>query len=336
MSDAYVAMPLIAANISAAHELGLDRPRLLRATGLDEEALADPDRLVPESVEKALWAEMVEQAGDTSIGILVGERFPRGSLRVLDYLVRTSPNLGMGLRLIPRYNRLLRSYSANLVREDAAGLRFESQRDYDIRSPPEIAGIESVAMNLLHSCRDAIGVNFVPAEVSFRHERSSAEEVYARLGPNVQFDRPRAGMLFDRESLLVPMLEADPVLHDILQRCATKQLDTMPHSAPATKRVYEALVRLVPQRDPTLDAAARELETSPRALQRELQTEGTTFRAVVERVREQFAKRYLAEANLSTVEVALLLDYSDAPSFHRAFKRWTGISPGAYRKSLTE
>jgi AraC-like DNA-binding protein len=70
-------------------------------------------------------------------------------------------------------------------------------------------------------------------------------------------------------------------------------------------------------------------------LQRELQAEGATFRAVVERVREQVAKRYLAEAELSTVDVAMLLDYSDAPSFHRAFRRWTGMSPGAYRRSLT-
>ncbi len=336
MTDVFVAAPLLAALVNAARELGLDRAKLVAAAELDEETLADPDRLVPEAAERALWSAMLEQSGDTSIGILVAQRFPRGSLRVLEYLVRTSPNLGSGLRIVPRFNRLLRSYSVHTLVEEADGLRIVFQREYDLRTPSEIASIEGALALFLHFVRDATGVDVRPTEITFQHARSSADEVYALLGPNVAFDRADTGVLVDPQTLAVPMLDADPTLNDILQRCAAHRIAELPHAAPTTMRVHEALLGLVPRREPTLEAVAEQLDTSTRVLQRQLQAEGTTFRAVVERVREQIAKRYLAEAELSTVDVAMLLDYSDAPSFHRAFRRWTGMSPGAYRKSLTE
>lgn len=336
MTDVFVAAPLLGALVNAAKEIGLDRARLLAAAELDDETLADPDRLVPEAAERALWHAMLEQSDDTSIGILVAQRFPRGALRVLEYLVRTSPNLGAGLRIVPRFNRLLRSYSVHTVVEEAAGLRIVFQREYDLHVKSEVASVEAGIALFLHFVRDATGVEVIPAEVTFRHARTSADEVYALLGPEVAFDRPDAGVLVDASTLAVPMLEADPTLHDILQRCATHRIAELPHASPTTMRVHEALLALVPRHEPTLEAVAARLDTSTRVLQRQLQAEGTTFRAVVERVREQIAKRYLAEAELSTVDVAMLLDYSDAPSFHRAFRRWTGMSPGAYRKSLTE
>jgi AraC-like DNA-binding protein len=335
MTDVFVAAPLLAAIVDAAEAIGLDRAKLVAAAELDEETLADPDRIVPESVERALWVAMLDQSDDTSIGILAAQRFPRGALRVLEYLVRTSPNLGMGLRIVPRFNRLLRSYSVHTIVEEPTGLRIVLQREYDLRSRSEIASIEAGIGLFLHFVRDATGVDVMPTEVTFRHARSSADEVYALLGPEVVFDRPDTGILVDRKTLAVPMLDADPALHDILQRCAAHRIAELPHAAPTTMRVHDALLALVPRHEPTLEAVAAQLATSTRVLQRQLQAEGTTFRAVVERVREQVAKRYLAEAELSTVDVAMLLDYSDAPSFHRAFRRWTGMSPGAYRKSLT-
>jgi AraC-like DNA-binding protein len=335
MTDVFVATPLLAALVDAAEEIGLDRARLVAAAGLDEEKLADPDRIVPEPAERALWDAMLAQSDDTSIGILVAQRFPRGALRVLEYLVRSSPTLGMGLRLVPRFNQLLRSYSVHTITEEPAGLRTVLDRDYDIRSRAQIASIESGVALYLHIARDATGILLAPTEVTFRHARSSAEEVYDLLGPHVGFERPDTGILIDRKSLTVPMLDADPTLNDILQRCARQRIAELPHAAPTTMRVHQALLGLVPRHEPTLEAVAVVLETSPRALQRQLHAEDTTFRAVVERVREQVAKRYLAEAELTTVDVAMLLDYSDAPSFHRAFRRWTGMSPGAYRRSLS-
>jgi AraC-like DNA-binding protein len=336
VADLYVALPVVTSVLAAAEQVGIDRNALLEEIGLDEDALADPERLVPEAVEQALWEAIVRQAGDTSVGLRAAQCLPKGSLQVVEYLTRTSPNLGAGIKLLPKFTRLLRSYSVQEVKETVQGLRVINHREYDIRSPAGIADLESAVGTFVMIGRDATGVEFVPAEVTFRHSRSSSDEAYALLGPNVSFDQPQTSLLIDRTTLAAPMLEADPTLHDILQRCAAKRLEEMPQASPTTAEVRDVLLDLLPREEPSLDVVAARLETSSRMLQRKLQDEGTTFRAVVERVREQIAKRYLAETRLTTVDVAMLLDYSDAPSFHRAFKRWTGMSPGEYRRSITD
>jgi AraC-like DNA-binding protein len=73
---------------------------------------------------------------------------------------------------------------------------------------------------------------------------------------------------------------------------------------------------------------ARTLHLSVRTLQRKLASEGTTFREVMEAARGQLAQAYLSDPRVSIGEVAMLLGFSDASSFNRAFRRWTGESPG--------
>jgi AraC-like DNA-binding protein len=85
---------------------------------------------------------------------------------------------------------------------------------------------------------------------------------------------------------------------------------------------------------PSATAAARKLHMSRRTLQRLLQDEGTTFTALVDGVRHQLATRYLCEPAIAIAEVAFLLGFSEASAFHRAFKRWEGRTPSAYRAQL--
>jgi AraC-like DNA-binding protein len=78
-------------------------------------------------------------------------------------------------------------------------------------------------------------------------------------------------------------------------------------------------------------AVAGHLATSPRTLQRQLRTEGTSFQAVLTETRERLARRYLADRALTTSQIAYLLAYDDTNSFYRAFRQWTGTTPEAAR-----
>ena len=87
----------------------------------------------------------------------------------------------------------------------------------------------------------------------------------------------------------------------------------------------------IAQGEPEVAAVARSLATSERSLQRRLQEEGTSFREVVDDARKQLAVGYLGDRRLAVSEVAYLLGYSEAGAFVRAFKRWTGKTPGEMR-----
>jgi YesN/AraC family two-component response regulator len=85
--------------------------------------------------------------------------------------------------------------------------------------------------------------------------------------------------------------------------------------------------------EPTLEHLSKRLHMSARTLHRRLAAEGTTFRSVVTKLRMELADRALREPHLPIGEIAFRLGFSEPSAFHRAFKRWTGWQPLAYRRA---
>ena len=84
---------------------------------------------------------------------------------------------------------------------------------------------------------------------------------------------------------------------------------------------------------PSLDAVAKALGVSARTLQRQLRDERTSFAAVLAQLRQELAPSLLRDGRLAVSEVAFLLGYEDPSAFRRAFRRWFGRSPRAFRSA---
>jgi AraC-like DNA-binding protein len=84
--------------------------------------------------------------------------------------------------------------------------------------------------------------------------------------------------------------------------------------------------------EPSIEHLAPRLGVSVRSLQRRLREAGTSYKQVLDQVRHDLALRYLTAGELSIGEVAFLLGFSEPSAFHRAFKRWTGSTPGEFRR----
>jgi len=115
------------------------------------------------------------------------------------------------------------------------------------------------------------------------------------------------------------------------------------------RRVRDVIARLPPTMDgvvrrarfhlreelerghPTAASVGRQLGMSARSLHRRLREEGTTLRRLLDALRLELGQRYLREG-VSIDETAFLLGYSEASAFQRAFRRWTGWTPAAYRR----
>lgn len=101
------------------------------------------------------------------------------------------------------------------------------------------------------------------------------------------------------------------------------------------QRVQEAVPELLPKGEAGADQVAKTLGTSARTLHRRLTEEGTTFRELSDELRHHLALGYLYEKDLSLSEIAFILGFSNPNAFHKAFKRWTGTTAGAYRARVT-
>lgn len=101
---------------------------------------------------------------------------------------------------------------------------------------------------------------------------------------------------------------------------------------PFLRRLQHVLLKRIPESKATLPRVASELHCSPRSVQRKLRHYNLSYQALLDSVREQLAQRYLLRTSLRLSELPLLLGFSDQSAFNRAFKNWTGVSPGKYRQ----
>lgn len=99
-------------------------------------------------------------------------------------------------------------------------------------------------------------------------------------------------------------------------------------------RLYVLMVDLVPSGQASIARVARELGTSPRTIQRRLAEHGLTFRDVLAAVRLGSARRLLVQTDLPVQAIAARLGYRKPGAFARAFARWEGLSPSAFRRGV--
>nr|NOY03595.1 helix-turn-helix transcriptional regulator [Gammaproteobacteria bacterium] len=86
-------------------------------------------------------------------------------------------------------------------------------------------------------------------------------------------------------------------------------------------------------REPDLVEVALHLQLPTWTLRRKLAEEGTRFRDLLNETRRDLAETYIRDTELAFGEIAYLLGFASAEAFQRAFKRWTGLTPGEFRRS---
>src|SRR5262249_53748862 len=175
------------------------------------------------------------------------------------------------------------------------------------------------------------GGAFTAANVSFRHVPDDAG-AYARvLGCEVRPAASWNGVTISAEAWRVPMPRRDPLLRQVLERQADDILARLPSRTGLAVDVQRALTKRVAGGDTRIGALARELAMSGRTLQRRLSGEGVSYQELLDDARKEAAGRYLHESPLAIGEVAYLVGYSEPAPFYRAFKRWYGMTPEAFR-----
>jgi AraC-like DNA-binding protein len=124
---------------------------------------------------------------------------------------------------------------------------------------------------------------------------------------------------------------ANPAAREAFEVRARELLARLQLATSVTEKVRELVLEGISRDRVDMDTVARKLAMSTPTLRRRLQEEGAVYSVIVDTCRMQLATQYLSDPRRSASEVAFLLGFADATSFYRAFKRWTGVSPGAFR-----
>lgn len=156
------------------------------------------------------------------------------------------------------------------------------------------------------------------------------------FGGRVEFGQHETALYGALDYLLLPVIQQDPHVNAILRAQAIAQLERLTASSDG---FLARLERMIKERmgagRVTLDDLASGMSIAPRTLQIRLEEYGMTFRGLLDGVRKTQAKKLLADRQLSLIEIALSLGFANQTGFQHAFKRWTGLTPGEWRRQTS-
>ena len=322
--------------IKGAEVFGGSQRELLCRSGFDLELLEHVDARISLEMENSLWDMAAEFSNDDCFGLHVAELIRPGMFDVLDYVVRTAPNLFVALQRLARYNRLMHDVAEFAITERADGILVE----HYFRTSGQTACRHAADFTMAALLVIAEQMSGNPPEVlaaSFTHAIPSDPADFKRIfGVTPQFGMPTNSLLFSVKSLSATVPAADPALSRIVTGHADQLLIALNRDnlGSLTNRVSHLILQNMSSGKLSLANLAKKLCMSERTLQRGLHEEGTSFNTLIDDLRRKSAREFIADQRFALGEVAYLLGFSESGAFHRAFKRWTGQTPMAARQSL--
>jgi AraC-like DNA-binding protein len=312
--------------IDALARLGYDVGALLLPTGITLGDLGDPDRRIPCEALGVLVSRAQQLRFTPNLALEMARLVPIGAYPLLDYLVLTSDSVGAGVTQLARYFGLI---------GNPVGIEVHERRDpvrVELPGSPAPFGVEFTAALIVLHLREETDGRFAAQRVHFQHTPDDVAQFERTLGCPVEAQASWNGISVSRDAWRLPLRRRDPVLRQVLEGQANERLLRLPARTGLALEVQRALSDRVAQGDTRIGAIASQLAMSGRTLQRRLEALNVSYRDLLEEARKEAAGRYISSSVLSIAEVAFMVGYSEPAAFHRAFKRWYGMTPQQYRE----
>ncbi len=159
-------------------------------------------------------------------------------------------------------------------------------------------------------------------------QRSDSSRVYQAP---IRYDAPHIGLRFEARWLDLPVVQNRQSLGEFLASAPANLMIKYRDASRISERIRRLLGRRLGAELPSLEAVGEAMAMTPQTLRRRLRDEGHSFQALKDALRRDTAIEALARPDLTLIQIANRLGFSEASTFHRAFKKWTGVAPGEYR-----
>ncbi len=312
----------------ALESYGCDSQTLFEQVGLDTEKLHDPNARYPFASLQRLWKLATVTTRDPCFGLTVARFLHPTTLHALGYAWMASESLYDALERLTRYSKMITDAAEFRLGEASNSYRlvvcWRHQRGTD-------QAMDAAMGAILGMCRMSYGAELNPLRLTLQREPPPSlhrfEEVFRAP---VQFSAAENALYLGKREVDTPLPTANAELARANERVITKYLAQFERGS-VKLQVEAKLLERLPSGHTSQESIAKALHLSSRSLQRKLKEEGTTYKQLLEDTRRELAAQYVKESELSVGEITFLLGFSEPANFSRAFKRWTGVSPSAYR-----
>jgi AraC-like DNA-binding protein len=312
-------------------QFGADPAPVLRAAGLTADSVSAPDNRIPYTAFVSLLGHAAEQTKCSHLGLLAGRMFRLSELGLVGDLTRHAASVG----------RALEEFTVHQHLNSAGGVVYVLRRGEYVEFGYAIYGrtvtgaaqmydaVLAVGMNIMS---DLVGPGWKPYEVLLPHARPqdvTQFRSFFKVMPT--FDAELCALRFPASDLTLAVEGADP---EIYRRA--EYLVRRAGPPDFLQLVYRGLRLLMLENRHSGDDLAQLLAMHRRTLNRRLRAEGTTFQQVLDDVRFEVARNLLSHSHVPLDDIAATLGYSAVTPFMRTFRRWSGTTPGQWRRAAND
>lgn len=319
--------------------MGIDHEALLTQAGISPSLLEDPAARISAAQYGALWHIIADVLDDELFGI--GRRpMRRGSFTMLCHAIIKSDTLERAMLRALRFKRLvIDDVEGELRREGPHAHILLLDRPTECGdTPPPPAGVflYSSYLVMLHGLACwLIGKRIPLLQVCFRcGEPVFSAELKTLFSDNIHFQSTHSGFTFDSKYLDMRNIRDEAAMKRFLRNAPANYLVKYKDLNSLSARVRRHLRDIEPTEWPSFPSLAQQMGLSPATLRRRLDSEGHSYRALLDSVRKDSAMVLLGDSTLSIAEVAEKLGFTEYSSFYRAFRQWTGVGPRAFRQTM--
>ena len=332
MAKLTVSRHFVEAALAGARKQGYDTDQMLRDAGIEPERLQTEKARVTGSqytrLMQVIWATME----DEFMGFAPRRSRP-GTFATLCQLVIHCHNLECVLRRARQFYGLFDDTITLALRYEGEHVAIELRSEHPLDDPYHFLQ-ESLLVIWHRLCSWLIGQGIPLDEAYFNYpEPPHVGEYRSIFHCPLFFNRSRTGLRFRREYMRRPVIRDELEMKQFLE---TSPADLL--ARPDDRNSYTARIRAIIGRDfrdriPEFDRIAEQLNMSPQTLRRRLKAENTSFQEIKDNLRRDIAIYHLSRGDQAINDIAYLAGFAETSTFHRAFKKWTGMTPGAFREA---
>jgi AraC-like DNA-binding protein len=326
-----ISVCFVASALKSARASGLNTEALLAGVQLSPTLLDHPRARVSAAAYGALWRAIALALDDEFFG-QDARRMKAGSFAMLCHTVIQCRTLGQALeRSVRFYGVMLDDISVEVIRDGRMAKLVLHERP---QSVSRIFAHELMLIELYGMACWLVRRRIPIARTEFSYsEPPYSAEYRLMFCDDLRFNCSHTALSFDASYLDLPVAQDERSTKSFLRTAPESILLKYKNPNSLSVKIRRRLrVRSLADA-PNLKALAGELAMSPATLINRLKSEGTSYQEIKDQLRRDLATRMLSDSNRTVLEVALELGFSERSAFHRAFRKWTGRSPGEFRRS---
>jgi len=326
-----IAICFVAAALERVRARKIDVGPLLGRVGLSPSLLQVPQARVSVKQYGELWRLVALTLDDEFFG-QDARRMKSGTFAMICHAVLGCKSLGHALeRSLRFYALILDDLAGKLVRRGA-----EAAIELHDRRLSKRVFAHEVLLMLLHGVACWLVGRRIPvlrAQFSYPEPPHSAE-YRLMYSTQLNFRAAHTALVFHAAHLDLPVVQNERTLKDFLRNAPENILVKYKNRSSLAARTRRRLRQSLPGSLPEFEVLAAEMNMTEATLRRRLHDEGTSYQSIKDQLRRDLAISYLTHSSRSAMDIGLELGFSERSAFHRAFKKWTGASPGEFRRSM--